>query len=103
VRPWGRVCPVPVALGRGVAALFTSSELRDVEVVNHSVSQVRELGPVLVGEPLWVIATVRYRSHPRAGSYVVTLDVTIQRPGGGARLTFELAVELASLEINDAA
>ncbi|MCA9719487.1 MAG: hypothetical protein KC468_32780 [Myxococcales bacterium] len=99
---WGRVCPTTVAVGRAIAALLASSELRDFHVVSHGVSQVRELGPVLVGEPLSTTATVRYHSH-RAGADVITLDVSVQRPAGATRVTFELAVELDSVELGDAA
>ncbi len=100
--PWGRVCPTPVAVGRAVAALLSTSELQDAHIVSHSVNRVRELGPALVGEPLSATASVRYRSR-RAGAIVVTLDVSVRRPAGATRLNFELAVELESIEIDDAA
>ena len=84
--PWGRVCPLPVALGRVLSALAGEEPLRQAAVVLRSISRVRRLGDILVGEPLSVIATARFRSGRVPGATHLTLAVEVHRAGQGGRL-----------------
>ena len=95
---WGRVCPLPVALGRAVSA-FAREPLRGTAVVMRSISRVRRFGEVLVGEPLMAIATVRFRSGRIPGATHVTLAVELHRAShrgrvGATALSFEVGLEL---------
>ena len=97
--PWGRVCPLPVAIGRVLSGFAAAEPLRDAEVVLRSISRVRRLGEILVGEPLAAIASVRYRSGRIPGATHVTLAVEVHRAGHGGRLgatalAFEVGLEL---------
>lgn len=97
--PWGRVCPLPVAIGRVLSALAGGEPLRQAAVVLRSISRVRRLGDILVGEPLAVIASVRFRSGRVPGATHVTLAVEVHRAGHGGRLgatalAFEVGLEL---------
>lgn len=92
--PWGRVCPLPVAIGRVLSALAGGEPLRV-----RSVSRVRRLGEILVGEPLSAIATVRFRSGRVPDATHLTLAVEVHRAGQGGRvgataLAFEVGLEL---------
>ena len=60
--------------------------LRQAAVVLRSISRVRRLGDILVGEPLSVIATVRFRSGRVPGATHLTLAVEVHRAGQGGRL-----------------
>lgn len=97
--PWGRVCPLPVVIGRALSAFAGGEPLRDTEVILRSISRVRRLGETLVGEPLAAIASVRYRSGRVPGATHVTLAVEVHRAGQGGRLgatalSFEVGLEL---------
>lgn len=99
--PWGRVCPLPVALGRVLSALARCEPLHDAEVAVRSISRVRRFGETLVGEPLTAVATVRFRSGRVPGAAHVTLAVEVQRGGGrglhgATALSFEVGLELRS-------
>lgn len=101
--PWGRVCPLPVAIGRVLAVLERCEPLRDASVVLRSMSRVRRLGDVMVGEPLTATATVRFRSGRVPGSTHVTLSVEVHRGGqgvhaGATALSFEAGLELHPAE-----
>lgn len=102
--PWGRVCPLPVALGRVLSALAACEPFRDATVVLRSVTRVRRFGEVLVGEPLTAIAAVRFRSGRDPEAVHITLAVEVHRgggPGGRAGAT-ALALEVG-LELRPAA
>lgn len=97
--PWGRICPLPVALGRVLSALAHSEPLRDTVVALRSISRVRRFGETLVGEPLTAVATVRFRSGRVPGATHVTLAVEVHRGGqrgrvGATALAFEVGLEL---------
>jgi hypothetical protein len=97
--PWGRICPLPVALGRVLSALAHSEPLRDAALTLRSISRVRRFGEMLVGEPLTAIATVRFRSGRVPNATHVTLAVEVHRCGQGGRvgattLSFEVGLEL---------
>lgn len=96
---WGRVCPLPVALGRAVSAFAHGEPLRGAAVVMRSISRVRRFGEVLVGEPLMAIATVRFRSGRIPDATHVTLAVELHRAShrgrvGATALSFEVGLEL---------
>lgn len=100
--PWGRVCPLPVALGRVLSTLARCEPLREAQMVVRSVSRVRRLGEVLVGEPLTAIAAVRFRSGRVPDAAHVTLEIEVHRAGQGGRaaataLAFEVGLELRPL------
>jgi hypothetical protein len=100
--PWGRVCPLPVALGRVLSALARCEPLREAQLVDRSVSRVRKLGEVLVGEPLTASATVRFRSGRVPDATHLTLEVEVHRAGHEGRaaataLAFEVGLELRPL------
>jgi hypothetical protein len=100
--PWGRVCPLPVALGRVLSALARCEPLREAQLARRSVSRVRKLGEVLVGEPLTAIATVRFRSGRVPDATHLTLEVEVHRAGHEGRaaataLAFEVGLELRPL------
>ncbi|PCC66990.1 hypothetical protein SAMN02745121_09156 [Nannocystis exedens] len=100
--PWGRVCPLPVALGRALSALAHSEPFRDVALTLRSISRVRRFGEMLVGEPLTAIATVRFRSGRVPNATHVTLAVEVHRESqrgrvGATALSFEVGLELRSL------
>ncbi|MCA9693218.1 MAG: hypothetical protein R3A51_19535 [Nannocystaceae bacterium] len=97
---WGRVCPDAVVVGKAIAALV--GDLGPARPVGHTVARVRRLGPVMVGEPLSAVATVRFRSDRDTRASLVTMDVSVQRAGGGTRLQFELALEVEHLALDAA-
>ncbi len=88
---WGRVCPVPVVIGRAVACL--GAELGGSPVDVRKVARVRALAPAIVGEPLEALARVRFARRTDVG-LCLTLDVAVRRRRGGEILRFELAVEV---------
>lgn len=97
--PWGRVCPLPVALGRVLSALAGCELFRDATVLLRSMTRVRRYGDVLVGEPLTAIAAVRFRSGRDPEAVHFTLAVEVHRGGQGGRagaraLAFEVGLEL---------
>jgi len=99
--PWGRVCPLPVVLGRVLSALAHSDPLREVALTLRSISRVRRFGEMVVGEPLTAIATVRFRSGRVPNATHVTLAVEVHRESHGGRvgataLSFEVGLELRS-------
>lgn len=97
--PWGRVCPLPVVIGRALSALAHSDPLREAALQLRSISRVRRFGEMLVGEPLTAIATVRFRSGRVPNATHVTLAVEVHREShrgriGATALSFEVGLEL---------
>ena len=92
-------CPPAVLVWKAVAMVLEACRSDGTSVEIRRVDRIRVLQPVVMGEPLTSVATVR--THGTAGTSglgaadgsFATLDVELRRRGGGRCLAFELKLE----------
>jgi hypothetical protein len=94
-RPLEMGAPIPdgLLLARALEAIERSSNLGGCAITPTSLTRLRSHAPIVVGERLTAVATVRYRSAREARAYL-TLAIDL-RAGGRKLAELEVGVEVS--------